>query len=138
MDQPRKEKKIRREARSALEALVLLWLSTPWPETGARLSSDEVMIPATIPKTEGIVRERRERGFDLGASQRGLLRKKEGATGGHGWRPASSWRALYMKEYGGSQLGRGGGRCGMPTVEAIELWWPNAGDRRGVLSSVQK
>ena len=27
---------------------------------------------------------------------------------------------------------------GMLTVEAIELWWPNARDRRGVLSSVQK
>ena len=27
---------------------------------------------------------------------------------------------------------------GMLTVEAIELWWPNAGDRRVVLSSVQK
>ena len=76
---------------------MLLWLSTPWPETGARLSSDEVMIPATIPKTEGIVRERRERGFDLGASQRGLLRKTGGATDGHGWRPANSWRALYRK-----------------------------------------
>jgi len=55
------------------------------------------MIPATIPKTEGTIRERREGGFDLGASQQGLLRKKEGATGGHGWRPADSWRALYRK-----------------------------------------
>ena len=27
----------------------------------------------------------------------GLLLKKEGTTGGHGWRPASSWRALYRK-----------------------------------------
>ena len=27
---------------------------------------------------------------------------------------------------------------GMLTVKAIELWWPNTGDRRGVLSSVQK
>jgi len=95
VDQPRK---ITGERHGQHRRLMLLWLSAPWPETGARLSSDEVVIPATIPKTVGTVRERRERGFDLGASQRGLVRKKEGATGGHGWRPASSWRALYMKE----------------------------------------
>ena len=66
----------------------------------ARQSSDEVVILATIPKTEGTVRERRERGFDLGTSEWGLLLNKEGATGGHGWRPASSWGALLGQREG--------------------------------------
>ena len=91
VDQPRK---ITGERHGQHRRLMLLWLSAPWPETGARLSSDEVVIPATIPKTEGTVRERRERGFDLGASGWVLLLENEGATGGHGWRPASSWGAL--------------------------------------------
>ena len=108
---------------------MLLWLSTPWPETGARLSSDEVMIPATIPKTEGIVRERRERGFDLGASQRGLLRKKWGgarvAMGG-GRRARGGLCTGRDRE--GRSLGEVEEGVGMLTVEAIELWWPNAGD----------
>ena len=38
----------------------------------------------------------------------------------------------------GRSLGEVEEGVGMLTVEAIELWWPNAGDRRGVLSSVQK
>ena len=37
--------------------------------------------PATVLESEDTGRERRARGFDIGASRRGLLRKKEG----HGW-----------------------------------------------------
>ena len=68
------------------------------------------MIPATIFKTEGMARERMERGFDLGASERGLLLNKVGATGGHGWRPASSWGALLRQ--GGGRPWAGAGRGG--------------------------
>jgi len=64
------------------------------------LELEPAAAPATILKTESTVRERRERGFDLGASERGLLLNKECATGGHGWRPASSWGALLGQREG--------------------------------------
>ena len=35
--------------------------------------------PATVLESEDTGRERRTRGFDIGASRRGLLQKKEGA-----------------------------------------------------------
>ena len=89
---------------------MLLWSSTPWPETGAHRSSDEVMIPATIPKTEGIVRERREPRAAMGGGRR--------TRGGLCTRRDREGRSLGEVEEG----------VGMLTVEAIELWWPNAGD----------
>ena len=64
------------------------------------LSSTGTALPASILDAKGMVRERRARGFNLGASRRGLLLKKEGATGGHGWRPASSWGALLGQREG--------------------------------------
>ena len=105
---------------------MLLWLSTPWPETGAHRSSDEVMIPATIPKTEDIVRERRERGCDLGASQRGLLRKKWGggarvAMGG-GRRARGGLCTGRDRE--GRSLGEVEEGVEMLTVEGIGPRWP--------------
>jgi len=64
------------------------------------LSSTGTALQASILEAKGMVRERRARGFNLGASRRGLLLKKEGATGGHGWRPASSWGALLGQREG--------------------------------------
>ena len=53
-----------------------------------------MVIPATIFKSKGMVRGRRKRGFDFGVSGWVLLLENEGATGGHGWRLASSRGAL--------------------------------------------
>ena len=64
------------------------------------LSSTGTALQASIFEAKGMVRERRARGFNLGASRRGLLLKKEGATSGHGWRPASSWGALLGQREG--------------------------------------
>ena len=47
-------------------------------------SSSGTVLPASIHQAESMGRERRARGFNLGASRWGLLLKKEGATGGHG------------------------------------------------------
>jgi len=64
------------------------------------LSSTGTALPASILEAKGMVRERRARGFNLGASRWGLLLKKEGTTGGHGWRPASSRGALLGQREG--------------------------------------
>ena len=57
-------------------------------------------IPATVFKSKGMVRVRRKRGFDFGVSGWVLLLENEGATGGHGWRLASSWGALLGLQQG--------------------------------------
>ena len=96
---------------------MLLWLSTPWPETGARLSSDEVMIPATIPKTKDIVRERRERGFDFGDSGHGKQRLAMATAAAMAMASRSSWGALLGQREGLPRVGAGRGRCGGAHLE---------------------
>ena len=90
------------------------------------LSSTGTALQASIFEAKGMVRERRARGFNLGASRRGLLLKKEGATGG--------LRARGELYSGNERVRRGLGGVeegmGVLTVEAIELRWPRGGDRR--------